>query len=768
MVRAPAFWRIAQPDMKGQSTRIGNVEELSYNVVVVGGGLAGVCAALAAARLGTRVALVQDRPVLGGNSSSEIRVVPLGAGRLNPWANESGIIHELLVDDRKRNHAVCNTTWDLILYDAVQREPNLELFLNTSVRSARMSAEGRIDAAIGFQLSTERDFAFRARYFVDAGGDGMFAASAGAAFRIGREGQQEFGESLAPKESDEATLPSSLLLISRDVGHPVVFEPPPWIEEFATEESLRYRDHEYYKHRSPASAFWWLELGGLYYDTIGDNEEIRHQLVRHLLGVWDHIKNRGDHGAETHVLEWFGWLPGKRESRRFEGDYMLTETDLRQRRLFRDRVAYGGWFFDEHTMGGILSPDRPPEPRVVDPDWAEKLALRPYSIPFRSLYSRNIRNLLLAGRNISASHIANGSIRVMKTCGVVGEAVGTAAYLCTTLGMDPCELCLTHIDGLQQLLIRNDCYIPGVRNQDPADLARSAAVRASSQAPLSFPKGDEAVELVWPSAQLFPVSSDRIDAIELWLSSSLDEPASVTATLRRAPDVWTLAPSELVARSEALVPSGTATWARFPIEREVEPGRLYWIEVDPCPGVSWSYSRDKSSVPVGTTSAVRRPGSTHWRLYEDLTEARGCFSLRIEPVQWPYDAENATSGLARPEQWTNIWISDSAQQFPQDLELHWDDVVRFNRVQFTFDTNLNRTPAKTPALTRYPECVSTYQLDYLDQGEWKPIVSVTGNYQRRREHRFSRVEAAAARLRVRATNGSRSARVYEMRVYDEA
>lgn len=738
-------------------------EEKSSDLVVVGGGLAGVCAALAAARLGAHVTLVQDRPVLGGNSSSEIRVVPLGAGRQSPWADETGIIDELLVEDRRRNHSFCNSLWALVLYDAVQEEPRLDLFLNTTVRSARMAAPDRIGAAVGLQLGTERDFAFRARYFIDASGDGMFAASAGAAFRMGREGQDEFGESLAPLQPDEHTLSSTLLFISRDAGQPVPFEPPSWIERFPTEKSLLYRKHSVYDR-----GYWWLEVGGLKCHTIRDNEEIRHQLLRHLLGVWDHIKNQGNHGAENHVLEWFGWVPGKRESRRFEGDHLLTENDLRQRRLFPDRVAYGGWFFDEHTVGGILSRDKPPEPRSVDPDWAEKLALRPYSIPFRSLYSHNVHNLLFAGRNISASHIAHSSIRVMKTCAIVGQAAGTAAYLCLVLDMDPRELCASCIESLQQLLLRNDCYIPGVKNEDPEDLARSATVQASSQAPLSFPDGYETFELTWPCAQLFPVSTDRIDAVELCLSSSLDRTVPLCVTLRQAPDVWTLEDTGVITRCEAAVAPGNAAWVCFPLGAPVEARHLYWIEVQGRPGVSWYHSNDKHRIPVGTTSAIRRPGSTHWRVYSDLRDTRGCFSLRIQPTQWPYGGGNVLSGVTRPEHWTNIWISDPEESIPQDLELHWSDCVTFDTVQITFDTNVNLQTANTPPLTCYAECVRDYELQYLGGGAWRQLVRVTGNYQRRRVHYFPPIAGAALRLRVWATNGSPSARVYEVRVYNRS
>lgn len=724
--------------------------------------MAGLCAALAAARLGLQVALVHDRPVLGGNASSEVRVFPHGAARQNPWADETGIINELLVEDRRVNHDRLNCMWDLVLYDAAMREPNLSLHLNTTVRSARLATAERIEAAVADQLGSERTLAFCAPLFVDASGDGALAAAAGAAYRQGREAQSEFGESLAPLQADEHTMGSSLLLVSRDLGRPVPFDPPPWIERFPSEDSLFHRNHSHYEF-----GFWWVQIGGLYHDPIRDNEEIRHELLRYLLGVWDHIKNQGDHGAQNHALEWFGTVPGKRESRRFLGDHILTENDLRQRRLFEDRVAYGGWFLDaHHTLGGMQSRHLPPEPRAVDPDWLEQYGLRPYSIPYRSLYSRDIRNLFFAGRNISATHVAFGSTRLIKTGAVMGQAVGTAAYLCRKLGCDPRELYPAHIGQLQQLLLRHDCYLPALRNLDEADLARTATARASSEAPLTFPPGDEWVELDWPCAQLFPVSAERLEAVELRLRSTLARPATLRLALRPAPDVWTFEDAAPIARATATLAPHYEGWLRFALGAATEPGRLYWLEVDACPGVHWSYARNRRQSPMATTAARRRPESNYWRLYE-RGDTTGCFALRTDPVQRPYGPANVLSGVARPEQWTNIWISDPAAGLPQDLELHWDAPVTLGCVQLTFDTNVNLHAHQIPPLTRVGECVRDYELHYLSAGEWRLVVAVTGNYQRLRVHRFRRISTQALRLRVLATNGAPSARVYEIRAYDE-
>ena len=435
----------------------GKVIELKYDVVVIGGGLAGVCAAIASARHGCRTAIVQDRPVFGGNSSSEIRVQPTGANNCGAWARETGIIEEMLIEERARNHdrflnGRINSIWDLILYEWVKKEPNLTAYLNTHVVGVERSSPSKISAVIGVQSGSERIYKLNASYFIDCTGDGTIGAAAGAEYRMGRESREEFGESLAPEQADNMTQGSSLLFRARDLGKPVPFNPPSWAEDYPTEEFLDQRLRYHHSTVGPYGireyvGYWWIEVG-VPFDTIDQNEEIRDELLRHLLGVWDHIKNHGEHDAEKMVIDWIGMIPGKRESRRLIGDYILTENDVRNNTPFYDRVAYGGWYIDIHTMGGILAKDKPPEALCGNPDLSDQLRIQPYSIPLRCLYSRNIENLFMAGRDISVTHVALGTTRVMLTCAVIGQAVGTAAALCIKNNVTPrklANLSLIHI-----------------------------------------------------------------------------------------------------------------------------------------------------------------------------------------------------------------------------------------------------------------------------------------------------------------------------------
>lgn len=406
---------------------------------VVGGGIAGLCAAVAAARNGARVVLMQDRPVLGGNASSEIRMGVSGArGR---YDREGGIVEELLLENYYRNNDLSYSIWDSVLYEKARLEPNIVLLLNCSCQSADVNGN-IIESVTGWQLTTETTHTVSARIFADCSGDSILAPLTGAEFRIGREARDEFGESIAPEQSDRKTMGMSCLLQARETCSPQKFIPPAWAYKYPADESLPDREH------SMGTNYWWIELGGDR-DSIHDTEELRDELLKIAFGVWDHVKNYGDHGAENWILDWVGFLPGKRESRRYVGDYILTQNDVEAGGRFNDIAAYGGWTMDDHFPEGFYY--RGGHPTIYHP------APSPWGIPFRSLYSKNIGNLMFAGRNISVTHSALSSSRVMATCGIIGQAVGTAAALAAARKVDIRSVC---IEELQQTLMYDDCYIP--------------------------------------------------------------------------------------------------------------------------------------------------------------------------------------------------------------------------------------------------------------------------------------------------------------------
>ncbi|MGN0174516.1 MAG: FAD-dependent oxidoreductase [Acutalibacteraceae bacterium] len=441
----------------------------TYDVVVIGGGLSGMCAAISSARHGAKTALVHNRPVLGGNASSEIRMHICGADRHADRANarETGILEEILLLNKSRNDKN-NYSWpvfDSCMWEKCRFQKNLDLYLNTNFDDVLMNGN-KIQTVFATGLNNETKYTFTADYFIDATGDGMLGALSGAEYMYGREDKTAFLEKDALDTADNYTMGNSIMFYAVDTGKPYKFVKPDWAYTY-TEEDMNHRPHN-----NVNSGYWWIELGGKSLHTIYDAEELRDELTKTVYGIWDHIKNGGDHGAENYKLEWVGALPGKRESRRLVGDYILREEDLLNATPFDDAVAYGGWSMDCHVIEGFLSSENEPTRYIHFDDV--------YPIPYRSLYSKNIENLFLGGRAISASHLAFASTRVMGTTSVCGQAVGTAAALAKEKGLTPRELG-KHITELQQMLLKDDCYIPNFKNEDKNDFAKEAKITASSQ-----------------------------------------------------------------------------------------------------------------------------------------------------------------------------------------------------------------------------------------------------------------------------------------------
>lgn len=449
-------------------------QTLPCDVLVAGGGIAGVCAAVAAARYGARVVLCQDRSVLGGNASSEIRMHISGADfsghrglALECEAREGGIVEEIRLENAARNPQLSFSLMDLILYEKCMAEPNLTLLLDTTV-TATETEDDHIRIAYASRESTEDQFLIQAAIYIDCTGDGRLGCEAGAAFARGRESRHVYNESMAPSEADRKVLGSSILFQARDMGRPVPFAKPAWAREFA-EEDLAFRPHNNYNY-----GYWWLEYGGEL-DTIKRNADIRHELLRIALGVWDHIKNSGLHpDAANYALTWLGFLPGKRESRRFEGLYTFTQQDALESPCFADTIAYGGWPLDVHPPGGIDAKGHQACEQPLPPNL--------YGVPLRCCVSRNVKNLMFAGRNVSASHIGFSTLRVMATCGVVGQGVGAVAAEAAMSAVLPQTLleAQPQLQKVQNWLIANDCFLPGVDYTGP-NLAAQATITASSQ-----------------------------------------------------------------------------------------------------------------------------------------------------------------------------------------------------------------------------------------------------------------------------------------------
>ena len=453
--------------------------KINYNcdLCVIGGGLSGSFAALAAARRGQRVVLMQDRPMLGGNASSEIRMWVRGAG--GKYNRETGMISELEEINIHNNPYLNHSVFDANLYGMLRENPNITLLMNTSCLDASVE-NGRITSVTGWQTTTYTMITVTAKIFADCSGDSILAPLVGAEYRKGREAASEYGETLAPKLGDSCTMGMSIILAARETDSPVPFIPPEFANKYPDDSCFdgdmgadvhaQLRDH---RVSTSGANLWWVELGGEG-DSIYDADRVRDELLACIYGVWDHIKNYGDHGMENWELEWVGCMPGKRESRRYMGDYVMTEDDVRSGGHFYDEVAYGGWPMDDHNPYGMRKNGGSNTASVMIP------VREPYGIPLRALYSRNIENLAFAGRNISVTHVALSSTRVMATCALIGQAMGTAAAVALSRGITVREAAAEHYKEVQRMLMDDGVFLPHIK-REPSAAILSAQINISQE-----------------------------------------------------------------------------------------------------------------------------------------------------------------------------------------------------------------------------------------------------------------------------------------------
>lgn len=718
------------------------------DMTVVGGGMAGVAAAVTGARLGLKTLLVQNRFCLGGPASIECDSDADGGlvCGASEWttrdARETGVIEDMRLTGEFLFVNGWRNYWSQMLRDLCEAEPNLTLLLNTEVYGVEMKGTRIVKLTARTIGSDLTHFIFPGTV-IDSSGDSFVGFEAGAEFRMGREAKSEFNERLAPEQSDECTLGSSLYFRAVDLGHPVPFIPPPWACRFEDETPFIGRGHKNFE-----KGYWWLECGGDM-NTIGDNEEIYRKLLAILYGIWDHIKNHGDHGAENYAINWIAGFPGKRESRRLIGDYILRESDILENRKFDDAVTYGGGNVDLHPIQGFFSGNTPcgPEHGILSPGL--------YQIPLRCLYSRNIENLLMAGRNISASHVAFSSTRLMATCSAGGQAAAGAAFLMKKYHLAPREIDAGHIPELRRILYRVDHTVPGIDIRDETNLCGGAKAVVSSSMPLELREveGRETFSEETPfSAQSFVAANAGVDSVFFRFDNPFTEPKTVTAELVRQKKMYEFTTGEVLAKAEAEVGNGNAVEAEFRLHAQIEPGTRYYIRLTGPNGLGVCYAR--CYLP-GVYKA--RKIMAGWPPKGDNMNLCG----RFLPEQRPFEAANLLSTHNRGGDHLSAWISDPAKGFPQTAEIIFPEKKSCGCVELIFDTNLD-------ALNIYAiqeECVRDYLLEGIRDGKTAVLAEISGNYLRFRKHIFEPRLLDGLRLTVKASNGAPSARVYQIRAY---
>ena len=409
----------------------------TYDLVVVGGGIAGMSAAISAARLGCKVALINDRPVLGGNNSSEIRVHLGGRIEAGPY-KELGNLQKEFGPTRGGNAQPGDFYEDEKKSEAIAKEKNVTLFSN--YRAIGVEMDGRkIKAVIVKHIESGEEQSFTAPLFSDCTGDGTIGYLAGADYRMGREAREEFGESTAPEIADKMTMGSSVQWYSVDAGERSPF---PYFNY-----GVKFND----KSCEKVTMGEWTWENGMNYDQVKDFERIRDYGLMVVYSNWSYLKNnlKENNQFRNRKLDWVAYIAGKRESRRLMGDYILKEDDLTRYVVHEDGTAATTWTIDLHY------PDPKNTAHFPGNEFksiAVHKPIHPYPIPYRCLYSRNVDNLFMAGRNISVTHVALGTIRVMRTTGMMGEVVGMAASLCKRYGVNPRGIYHNHLNELKGLM----------------------------------------------------------------------------------------------------------------------------------------------------------------------------------------------------------------------------------------------------------------------------------------------------------------------------
>ncbi|XEC93276.1 FAD-dependent oxidoreductase [Paenibacillus tarimensis] len=746
-------------------------ETIVTDIAVIGGGLAGVNAAVAAARLGRTVALVQNRPVLGGNSSSEVRVWVCGATAhgIHRYARETGIMGEMFVENQYRNPDGNPYIWDTIVLETVLTEKNIQLFLNTDVHEVEAEGGGdnrRVVSVTGWMMGSERRIRLESELFLDCTGDGLVGFLAGAKYRLGREARHEYNEEWAPETADNITLGSTILFYTKDAGHPVKYVAPSFAKDI-TKTSIPMK--RVIRSGDSGCHYWWIEWGGEL-DTVHENERIRDELWSVVYGIWDFIKNSGQFDADNMTLEWVGSIPGKREYRRFVGDYVLNQNDIIAQREFEDRVAFGGWSIDLHPPQGMYSAESGSKHLHMDGS---------YHIPFRSLYSVNVSNLMFAGRNISATHVAFGTTRVMATCAVIGEAAGTGAALAVQYGTTPRGVYRDYLQQLQQTLLRQDASVLGIANRDERDLARAATVTSSSiNRKLAVENSYETYPLLNDAGLIFPVAAE-LESFELLVDAK--------AAVRLEVELWSTGrpenyvPHALETHGKADVNEGDNQWISIPLRWKPDREQNAFVIIKANNLVQLHLSREPLSGVLGfERRAAERAAKNledHCRdqpvvLWEMRKVYRKPFCFRALPETEAFSASRVIDGYIRPYGGPHLWMSEPLGTGQEAwIELAWDVPVTFSAVQLIFNDDVNedlinlhhhRTPFET-----IPELVRDYRLEAFVDGKWRVLHRETANYKRKRIHNLnSSVTCGKLRCVVELTNGGRHAELYEIRVYE--
>lgn len=698
--------------------------KIESDIVVVGGGLTGVCCALSAARRGSKVVLVQDRPVLGGNASSEVRLWALGAtshmGNNNRWSREGGIINEIMTENVYRNKEGNPVVFDTVLLDLVLAESNITLLLNTIVYKVKKSADDLIDHVVAYNPINETRYLINGQFYADCSGDGIVGYLSGAPFRMGSEDKNVYGERFSPdKETYGELLGHTILFYMKDTGKPIKYIAPEFALKDVEKHISKIQNNEYFSIHHHGCKYWWIEYGGRL-DTIHDSEHIKHELWKVVYGIWNYIKNSGKFPEmDTYTLEWVGTIPGKRESRRMLGMYTLTQQDIIEQHSHYDAVAYGGWAIDLHPSNGVYADGR------ACNQWHSKGV---YQIPYRCYLGSHIKNLMFGGRIISSSHVANGSTRVMCTSACGGQAVGTALSLCIKNGLTPMDYVNPEkIGELQQALINDGQYIPGIELNNNQNLLHAAEISPSSTFRFSgYKPNGEWQRLTFSTAALFPIKGEMP---EIGMSVKATEETTLRIELRKSSRKGGYTPDIILEHINLPIHEGSQE-IKFKFESSFAESEYIfvcfmankhiYIPLSDCLVTGTTTVLNQINLAVSNLGRQDPPeeiGIDSFEFWCPERRPKGKnIAFTLNPPQAIFSKELLSNGYMRPFSSTNAWAPELDDKDPH-ISLKWDEEQVISNLTLYFDTDFDHameTVQMGHSEHIMPYCIRKYKVSNAD------------------------------------------------------
>ncbi len=737
--------------------------DMKFDLVVCGAGMSGICAAIQASRAGLKTALINNRGVLGGNASPEIRVHICGAtgtSEYNLYSRESGIIGELLIENRYRNPQGNVYLWHTVLVDALRKEENCSVFLNTYIDAVNMDdSETTILSVEGTQSGSEKRYCFYGDTFIDDTGDGTIGYLSGAEYMYGREGKDKWNENIAPDVADDGVLLSSLSFYSKDFHREMKYQLPELAAELKDQfqDSLSFRE---IPDRMPEDArydgfrYQWYYETGAGRDQMKDNEEIIEDHSKLVYNIWDYIKNQSEYDAKQFDLEYISPVPGKRESRRLVGEYILKEQDVAFQTDFDDAVGYGGWSIDLHAAGGFFDND------LINRHYYLRGI---YQVPFRSCCVKGLDNLMVASRCLSVSHVASGTTRLMSTLSLLGQACATAAVLSKKYQVTPAEVGTSHMEELQQNLQWLDQGIIGKKKAD--SIISDAKITTTSYFGGKLPHSNAWKVLEEELGFVMPVTKEN-KAVKIYVKAKED--TTLKCTIYKPAKIENYGPEMKLGEVEVRVSKSDSAveidFGSFDYEKnlfilfhvnnavELEVGNVL---INGFRMLKQSMNADDSFVDIATLE----PKAYIWQKIDTLPV--------FEYVTDIYNETNINNGYIRNYGHPNMWLSELGDEQPV-IDILFNESQELSVVEFTFDNLCDDfdydTMEHVYESNVWEQIVKDYDICGFVDGEWKTVAEVRGNYQRKNVVSIPKQEYSQLKVKLLATNGYERFGIYDIGV----